>query len=111
MRRDDLFPLPLTTLVARLERELDAGGPLYTLKRRDWFTPPDDVDLSFAHLGKRLATPLGLASGPHTQLAQNLVIGWLAGARFFELKTVQVNDQLEIPRPCIFVPHVGYNAE
>ena len=111
MRRDDLYPLPLTTLVARLERELDEGGSLYTLKRRDWFTPPHDVDLSFDHLGKRLATPLGLASGPHTQLAQNLLIGWLAGARFFELKTVQVNDQLEIPRPCIFVPHVGYNVE
>ncbi len=111
MRRDDLYPLPLPTLVARLERDLAEGGVLYTLKPRDVWRPPEDVDLSFEHFGRCLANPLGLASGPHTQLAQNLLIGWLAGARFFELKTVQENDQLEIPRPCIFVPHVGYNVE
>ena len=28
-----------------------------------------------------------------------------------ELKTVQVLDELEIPRPCIHVPHIGYNVE
>ena len=32
------------------------------------------------------------AAGPHTQLAQNLVAAYYAGARFFELKTVQKMD-------------------
>jgi putative selenate reductase len=44
-------------------------------------------------------------------MAQNIVLAWLAGARILELKTVQVLDELEIPRPCIDMRTVGYNAE
>jgi putative selenate reductase len=69
------------------------------------------VDLSIAQPGGRAATPLGVAAGPHTQLAQNIVVGWLAGARVIELKTVQIKDRLEIPRPCIDAADVGYNVE
>ncbi len=107
----DLYPIPFPTLVDRLDRELAAGGPIYGLRRRQIWTPAEGVDLSSVHLGRRLATPAGPASGPHTQLAQNLVLSFLGGGRFHELKTVQVDDELVIPRPCIFVPHVGYNVE
>lgn len=107
----DLYPIPFPTLVDRLDRELAAGGPLYGLKRREIWTLVEGRDLSSTHLGRRLATPAGPASGPHTQLAQNLVLSFLGGGRFHELKTVQVDDELVIPRPCIFVPHVGYNVE
>ena len=34
-----------------------------------------------------VSIPAGLAAGPHTQIAPNLVAGWLCGARVFELKT------------------------
>jgi putative selenate reductase len=34
-------------------------------------------------------------------VAQNLVLSDIAGGRILELKTVQVNDRLKIPRPCI----------
>ena len=61
--------------------------------------------------GQHLATPIGPAAGPHTQLAQNIVCAWLSGGRFIELKTVQVNDRLEIPRPCIDMEDEGYNVE
>jgi putative selenate reductase len=54
---------------------------------------------------------VGPAAGPHTQLAQNIVLAWLAGSRIIELKTVQVNDQLDIPRPCIHAPNIGFNVE
>ena len=73
--------------------------------------PDPECDISLQHFGKHLSTPAGPASGPHTQLAQNLVLSFLAGGRFMELKTVQVNDALEIPRPCIHVPNIGYNVE
>ncbi len=106
----DLYPLPFTTLVERLDRELSGDG-LYMMPRREWWTPVDGLDTSLDHLGRRIATPAGPASGPHTQMAQNLVLSFLGGGRFMELKTVQVNDELEIPRPCIFVPHIGYNVE
>jgi len=39
------------------------------------------------------------------------VCAWLSGARFIELKTVQVMDELEIPRPCIDMEDEGYNVE
>lgn len=108
----DLYPLPFASLVARLDRELAReDGPLYSLSRRDVWVPEAGIDLGIEHLAGRAATPVGPASGPHTQMAQNIVLSWLAGARFLELKTVQVLDTLEIPRPCIFVPNIGYNVE
>jgi len=56
---------------------------------------------------------LGPAAGPHTQLAQNIIAAYVAGGRFFELKTVQVLDGEDLPivKPCIAVPDEGYNVE
>ena len=42
---------------------------------------------------------------------QNIVLSWLAGSRIIELKTVQIIDELKIPRPCIDATNVGYNVE
>src|SRR5262245_20325091 len=44
-------------------------------------------------------------------MAQNLLLCYIAGGRILELKTVQVNDRLKIPRPCIDVTNIGYNVE
>src|SRR5213079_1302266 len=44
-------------------------------------------------------------------MAQNILLAWLAGSRILELKTVQINDALTIPRPCIDAANVGYNVE
>jgi putative selenate reductase len=110
MRSTDLYPIPFSTLVQRLDREA-AGGSIYQMPKREWWAPAAGLDTSVVHLGRTLATPAGPASGPHTQLAQNLLLSFLGGGRFMELKTVQDNDALEIPRPCIHVPHIGYNVE
>ncbi|MBI2568016.1 MAG: glutamate synthase [Candidatus Schekmanbacteria bacterium] len=107
----ELHPLPLSLLMTRLADDLEAGGAVFGLARKDWWLPQPGIDVSIEHVGTRIATPAGPASGPHTQLAQNIVLAWLAGARFIELKTVQILDELRIPRPCISVPHVGYNVE
>ncbi|NNL78588.1 MAG: putative selenate reductase subunit YgfK, partial [Desulfobacterales bacterium] len=61
--------------------------------------------------GKLLETPLGVAAGPHTQLSQNLISAWLTGARYLELKTVQVLDELAVTKPCIDMTDEGYNCE
>ena len=62
-------------------------------------------------LGRSLAAPLGVAAGPHSQLAQNIVAAWLSGARLIELKTVQVLDELEVSRPCIDSADETFNCE
>ncbi|HJD26583.1 MAG TPA: putative selenate reductase subunit YgfK, partial [Candidatus Blautia intestinipullorum] len=60
-------------------------------------------------------TPIGPAAGPNTQLAQNIAASYYAGARFFELKTVQKMDGDElaacINRPCILAEDECYNCE
>lgn len=112
-----LRPIPFAVLVTRLVRELEAladhtGSSVYELPaKRIWRGAPSGVDLSIRHHGRRAASPFGPAAGPHTQLAQNVVAAWLAGARVIELKTVQVRDDLSIPRPCIDMATVGYNIE
>jgi putative selenate reductase len=84
---------------------------VFGLPQRFFWRPPEGLDLSVATAGGRTANPLGPAAGPHTQLAPNIVTAWLAGARAIELKTVQVMDRIEVPRPCIDAPGVGYNVE
>ena len=44
-------------------------------------------------------------------MAQNIIVSWLVGARFIELKTVQTLDELEVNKPCIDVEDEGYNVE
>jgi len=106
-----LHPLPFAELVTRMRREIETGDAIFDLPRRKWFVPDGKHDFSALHFGRRASTPVGPAAGPHTQLAQNIVLSWLGGARIMELKTVQINDRLEIPRPCIHAPNVGLNVE
>ncbi len=61
--------------------------------------------------GRFLETPIGVAAGPHTQLALNIVAAWLCGARYIELKTIQTLDELEVSKPCIDMQDEGYNCE
>lgn len=65
--------------------------------------------------GRKLETAIGPAAGPNTQLAQNLIACYYAGARFFELKTVQIMDGEElsacINKPCILAEDEAYNCE
>ena len=110
-RIEPLHPWSLDRLLARIAQEWAQDKAIFSLAgRRFWHADPD-VDLSAVIGGRRVATPVGPAAGPHTQMAQNLALGWLAGARTFELKTVQILDELDLPRPCIDMEHEGYNVE
>lgn len=107
----DLTPIPLPVLVNRMFRELEAKKAAFHLPRFKFAKAAAGRDLSTLIFGRRAATPFGPAAGPHTQLAQNIVLSWLAGGRVIELKTVQVLDHLEIARPCIDMETVGFNIE
>lgn len=64
---------------------------------------------------EKIESPFGPAAGPNSQLAQNIVAAYVAGSRFFELKTVQVMDGADlaacISRPCIIAGDECYNCE
>jgi putative selenate reductase len=107
----ELTPVPFADLVRRMRREVADAEAIFDLPVKKWWTPDPALDFGATHFDRRAATPVGPAAGPHTQLAQNIVLSWLAGGRIIELKTVQINDRLTLPRPCIHVPNVGYNVE
>lgn len=108
----ELVPARFGDLVTRLFLEPERQDALFELPRRKWHGPRgEQPDLSVRFHGKRAGNPAGPAAGPHTQMAQNLLLSYAAGARILELKTVQVNDRLTIGRPCIDMTNVGYNIE
>jgi putative selenate reductase len=91
--------------------ELERHERIFDLPARHFYLGDPAHDFSVSFHGHRASTALGPAAGPHTQLAQNLVLAWLGGSRIFELKTVQIQDELVLPRPCIDMRTVGLNAE
>ena len=95
-------------------QDYSTKGKIFEIDKKDFFLDiNDNASMSFDK--EYLRFPIGPAAGPHTQLAQNLLAGYLTGGRFFELKTVQIIDGKEmqsmIEKPCIDVKNVGYNVE
>ena len=114
----EFVPVPFPVLLRRARIEFDRRHAIFDLPARKFYrgagamaSPHAGLDLSVAYAGARAANPIGPAAGPHTQLAQNLALCWLAGSRILELKTVQINDALTLSRPCIDMATVGYNTE
>ena len=107
----ELIPHPFGSLVKRMFHELETTCSIFDYPSKKFFTGSTDKDFSVKFHGKKTSSPLGPASGPQTQMAQNILLSWLGGSRIMELKTVQVLDELEIPRPCIDMQTVGYNVE
>ena len=103
--------MSLGVLLGRIDHEWQSRRRIFDLPTARFWKPDPAIDLGFDFLGRRCATPIGPAAGPHSQLAQNIVLAWLGGARLFELKTVQILDDLVIARPCIDVETIGYNIE
>ena len=107
----ELIPHPFGSLIKRMFQELETSNSIFDYPSKKFFTGTTDKDFSVKFHGKKTSSPLGPASGPQTQMAQNILLSWLGGSRIMELKTVQVLDELEIPRPCIDMQTVGYNVE
>ncbi|MBS1196057.1 MAG: ygfK, partial [Actinobacteria bacterium] len=108
---DRFHPISMEDLAAWVFGELEANDSVFGVPRELFFTPgPADRFRTEAY-GQSLETPFGPAAGPHTQMAQNIVVAWLCGARFIELKTVQTLDRLDVNKPCIDMQDEGYNVE
>ena len=108
---DRFQPIPMPALVDWIAQELEQRGRIFGVPRELFFRPAPGDAFTRELYGARLETPFGVAAGPHSQMAQNIVVAWLCGARFIELKTVQTLDDLEVSKPCIDVEDEGYNVE
>jgi putative selenate reductase len=91
--------------------ELEEQDSIFGVPRRSFFVPTESDRFRTEKYGQVLETPFGVAAGPHSQMAQNIIVAWLVGARFIELKTIQTLDELDVNKPCIDVEDEGYNVE
>ena len=108
---DIMKSIPFGQLMEWILAEHKETGQVFGIQKAYVADPSKTVEI----FGRKLENPVGPAAGPHTQLAQNLVAAYYAGARFFELKTVQKMDGPElsacIPKPCIVAEDEAYNCE
>jgi len=108
---DRMLPLPFDVLLDWILTEYRESDSILGIPRGQFFLPESEPAFARELYGHHLTAPIGPAAGPHTQLAGNILAAWLCGGRFVELKTVQIMDELEIPRPCIDAADEGYNVE
>jgi putative selenate reductase len=108
---DRFHPISMEQLTAWTFTELEEKDSLFGIPRSAFFVPSSDDRFRLEKYGYPLETPFGVAAGPHSQMAQNIVVAWLCGSRFLELKTVQTLDELDVNKPCIDLQDEGYNVE
>jgi len=103
-------PIPFNKLINWIQTEYKKGTIFGIHKEKFYF---DDSKNEI--FGQKISSIIGPAAGPNSQLAQNIVASYLAGARFFELKTVQTVDGEDlrklVARPCINAYDECYNVE
>ena len=105
-----MTPIPFRELMTWITTEYQRDGTVFGVHR-----PYKAGVKKLPIFGETIETPFGPAAGPNTQLAQNIIASYFAGARFFELKTVQKVDGADlaacINRPCILAEDECYNCE
>ena len=108
---DIMTCMPFRQLMDWVLQEKKGQDTVFGVHRPYTADPKNDMTI----FTRNLETPVGPAAGPHTQLAQNIIASYYAGARFFELKTVQKMDGAELSacvnKPCILADDEGYNCE
>ena len=106
-----MIPIPFEQLMTWIATEYQREGSVFGVHR-----PYMAGEKKLPIFGNEyIETPFGPAAGPNTQLAQNIVASYFGGARFFELKTVQIMDGADLAacvnRPCILAEDECYNCE
>jgi len=108
---DRFYLVGIKQLLNMVLNEYEGKKEIFGLPEEMFFVPKKDDQLSMKRYGEHLETPLGVAAGPHTQMAQNIIAAYLMGAKYIELKTVQTLDEIEVSKPCIDMEDEGYNCE
>lgn len=94
---NEMKPIPFDVMLKEILQESSEKGTVYGVPI----------------MRERINRPIGVAAGPHTQLAGNIVAAYVAGALDIELKTVQVleGEELGIQKPCIYAGNEVFNTE
>lgn len=79
---DIMKSIPFGQLMEWILNEYKKTGQVFGIQKAYVADQSKTIEI----FGRKLENPVGPAAGPHTQLAQNLVAAYVAGARFFELK-------------------------
>ena len=108
---DRFHLIPMEQLTDWVFTELEERDSIFGIPRTSFFEPSPTDPFRTSKYGQILETPFGVAAGPHSQMAQNIIVSWLVGARFIELKTIQTLDELDVNKPCIDLEDEGYNVE
>jgi putative selenate reductase len=105
---EKMYTIPFRSLMNWVITEYSRTGQIFGV-HKSYHSSGKNLPI----FGERIETPFGPAAGPNSQLAQNIIAAYFAGARFFEVKTVQKMDGAElaacVPRPCILANDEGYN--
>ncbi len=76
---DIMRPIPFEELLTRIFDEYQQQRSIFGIPEQQFYSPVKGKTVSV--FGETCATPVGPATGPHTQLAQNIVTSWLTGGR------------------------------
>ncbi len=108
---DKMRPIPFEKMVSWIRNELKEHKTIFGIHQNKFYKNKSGKSISM--FGEQLASPIGPAAGPNTQLAQNIIASYLTGSRFIELKTVQQLDGEDLPvsKPCILALDECYNVE
>ena len=77
-----MYPIPFRSLMNWIVTEYAREGEIFGVH-----VPYHASGKTLPIFGERIETPFGPAAGPNSQLTQNIIASYMAGARFFEVKT------------------------
>lgn len=108
---DKMRPISFEKMLLWITEELKEKESIFGIHESKFYR--NKSGKSIMMFGEKLASPIGPAAGPNSQLAQNIVAAYLTGSRFIELKTVQKLDGEDLPvaKPCIYAQDECYNVE
>ena len=108
---DKMKIMPFGNLIEWIVKENEKESSCFGVRKYYKADPSKGFNIYKEHV----EVPLGPAAGPNSQLAQNIVASYVAGSRFFELKTVQeLNGEALakcVNKPCIKADDECYNCE
>lgn len=110
---EKMRPIPFQNLMEWSLQEYNNNKSVFGVREDKFYRNTSGKSITI--FNETISSPIGPAAGPNSQLAQNILVSYLAGSRFMELKTVQIMDGEElsacVPRPCINAEDECYNVE